>query len=224
MNDLTLIIPAKNEKESLPKVLDELKEFNFKKNVILEASDKLTIESIKTYDCKIIYQDSNGYGDALKKGIETIETEFFCIFNADGSFNPKELDMMIKKLKNDKYDFVFASRYEKDCGSDDDTLITYIGNYIFTLLGKIFFKLKITDILYTYVVARASCAKKLRLTSKDFSFCIELPIKAHRANYKICTSKSFERSRIAGKKKVNAFKDGLKILFSMMKLFFGYQV
>ena len=224
MNDLTLIIPAKNEKESLPKVLDELKEFNFKKNVILEASDKLTIESIKTYDCKIIYQDSNGYGDALKKGIETIETEFFCIFNADGSFNPKELDMMIKKLKNDKYDFVFASRYEKDCGSDDDTLITYIGNYIFTLLGKIFFKLKITDILYTYVVARASCAKKLRLTSKDFSFCIELPIKAHRANYKICTSKSFERSRIAGEKKVNAFKDGLKILFSMMKLFFGYQV
>ena len=201
MNDLTLLIPAKNEKESLPKVLDELKEFNFKKNVILEASDKLTVESIKTYDCKIIYQDSNGYGDALKKGIETIETEFFCIFNADGSFNPKELDIMIKKLKNDKYDFVFASRYEKDCGSDDDTLITYIGNYIFTLLGKIFFKLKITDILYTYVVARASCAKKLRLTSKDFSFCVELPIKAHRANYKICTSKSFERSRIAGKKR-----------------------
>ena len=222
MNDLTLLIPAKNEKESLPKVLDELKEFNFKKNVILEASDKLTVESIKTYDCKIIYQDSNGYGDALKKGIETIETEFFCIFNADGSFNPKELDIMIKKLKNDKYDFVFASRYEKDCGSDDDTLITYIGNYIFTLLGKIFFKLKITDILYTYVVARASCAKKLRLTSKDFSFCVELPIKAHRANYKICTSKSFERSRIAGKKKVNAFKDGLKILFSMIKLFFKY--
>ena len=222
MIDLTLIIPAKNEKESLPKVLDELKGSNFKKNVILEASDKLTIEAIKTYDCKIIYQDSNGYGDALKKGIETIETEFFCIFNADGSFNPKELDMMIKKLKYDKYDFVFASRYEKDCGSDDDTLITYIGNYIFTLLGKIFFKLKITDILYTYVVARASCAKKLRLTSKDFSFCVELPIKAQRANYKICTSKSFERSRIAGKKKVNAFKDGLKILFSMIKLFFKH--
>ena len=101
MSDLTLIIPAKNEKESLPKVLDELNEFNFKKNVILEASDKLTIEAVKTYDCKIIYQDSHGYGDALKKGIETVETRFFCIFNADGSFNPKELDQMIKKLEGD---------------------------------------------------------------------------------------------------------------------------
>ena len=222
MSDLTLIIPAKNEKESLPKVLDELKGFNFRKNVILEASDKLTIEAIKTYDCKIIYQDSNGYGDALKKGIETIETEFFCIFNADGSFNPKELDQMIKKLKDEKCDFVFASRYEKDCGSEDDTLITLVGNYIFTFLGKIFFKLKITDILYTFVMARTSCVKKLKLTAKDFSFCVELPIKAQRASYKICTSKSYERSRIAGQKKVNAFKDGLKILFSMIKLFFRH--
>ena len=93
MSDLTLIIPAKNEKESLPKVLDELKGFNLKKNVILEASDRLTIEAIKTYDCKIIYQDSIGYGAALKKGIETIETEFFCIFNADGSVSYTHLTL-----------------------------------------------------------------------------------------------------------------------------------
>ena len=222
MSDLTLIIPAKNEKESLPKVLDELKGYDFKKNIILESSDKLTIEAIKTYDCKIIYQDSKGYGDALKKGIETVETEFFCIFNADGSFDPKELDLMINKLKKDEYDFVFASRYEKNCGSEDDTLITLIGNYVFTFLGKIFFKLEITDILYTFVMAKTSCAKRLGLTAKDFSFCVELPIKAKRAGYKICTTKSFERSRIAGKKKVSAFKDGLKILFSMIKLFFKH--
>ena len=224
MSDLTLIIPAKNEKESLPKVLDELKGFNFMKNIILEASDKLTIDAIKNYDCKIIYQDSKGYGDALKKGIETVETKFFCIFNADGSFDPKELDLMINRLEDDKYDFVFASRYEKNCGSEDDTFITLIGNYIFTFLGKIFSKLEITDILYTFVVARTSCAKKLELTAKDFSFCVELPIKAKRANYRICTSKSYERARLAGKKKVNAFKDGLKILFSMVKLFFKVKV
>ena len=171
----------------------------------MEASDKLTIEAIKTYDCNIIYQDSNGYGDALKKGINSVKTDFL-LFNADGSFNPKELGMMIKKLKDDKYDFVFASRYEKDCGSEDDTFITLIGNYIFTFFGKIFFRLEITDILYTYVMARTSCAKKLGLTAKDFSFCVELPIKAQRANYKICTSKSFERSRIAGKKRLMHLK------------------
>jgi len=220
MSDLTLIIPAKNERESLPKVLDELEVFDFKKNIILESSDKFTIEAIKNYNCSIIFQDSQGYGDALKKGIETVETEYFCIFNADGSFNPKELDLMIGKLKNDNYDFIFASRYEKNCGSDDDTLITFIGNHIFTFLGKIFFKLETTDILYTFVMAKTSCAKKLELLANDFSFCVELPIKAKRANFRIGTSKSYERARIAGKKKVNAFKDGFKILFSMINLFF----
>ncbi len=224
MSDLTLIIPAKNEQESLPKVLDELKGFNFKKNIILESSDTPTIEAIKIYDCKIIYQESKGYGDALKKGIETVETDLFCIFNADGSFDPKELDAMITKIKEDKYDFVFASRYEKNCGSDDDTFITFLGNYIFTFLGKIFFKLEITDILYTFVMAKTSCAKDLRLKAKDFSFCVELPIKAKRANYKICTNKSFERARFAGEKKVNAFKDGFKILSSMIKLFFNLKI
>ena len=220
MSDLTLIIPAKNERESLPKVLDELEIFDFKKNIILESSDELTIEAIKNYSCNIIFQDSQGYGDALRKGIETVETEYFCIFNADGSFNPKELDLMIGKLKNDNYDFIFASRYEKNCGSDDDTLITFIGNHIFTFLGKIFFKLETTDILYTFVMAKTSCAKKLELLANDFSFCVELPIKAKRANFRIGTSKSYERARIAGKKKVNAFKDGFKILFSMINLFF----
>ena len=37
MTDLTLIIPAKNEKDSLPKVLDELGKLNFKKNTNFEG-------------------------------------------------------------------------------------------------------------------------------------------------------------------------------------------
>ena len=44
---------------------------------------------------------------------------------------------MIDRLKHEKYDFVFASRYEKNCGSDDDTIVTLIGNYIY-FLGKLF--------------------------------------------------------------------------------------
>ena len=221
MSDLTLIIPAKNEKESLPKVLGELGKFNFKKNIILEASDKPTIEAIKTYDCNIIFQDSKGYGDALKKGIKSVDTEFFCIFNADGSFDPKELNNMMEKVDVEDFDIVFGTRYEKDCSSEDDTYITYIGNFIFTLLGKIFFKLKVSDILYTFVLGKSEKVHNLKLKSKNFVFCIELPIKASRYGLKIANSKSHERARIAGKKKVNAFIDGMSILSGMIKFFFN---
>ena len=142
MNDLTLVIPAKKEGESLPLVLEELKKYDLNLLVILEPSDLETINAIKNYKCEIVYQKNKGYGDAILLGIQKVKTEYFCIFNADGSFNPAELNGMYKKLKNDNFDIVFASRYEKNCGTDDDTIITMIGNYVFTFLG-VFFGLKL---------------------------------------------------------------------------------
>ena len=217
MPNLTLIIPAKNEAESLPSVLNELKNFNFNKIVILESSDKSTIESIRNYDCEILFQNEKGYGNALIQGINNAKTEYLCIFNADGSFDPKYLDEMLELCKN--RDLVFASRYLKEAGSDDDTILTKIGNYIFSLLGNIFFSLKLSDILYTYVLGKTESFQKLDLKSNDFCFCVEMPIKAKRLGMDITDTPSFERKRIAGKKKVNEFKDGLKILLFMIKSF-----
>ena len=220
MNNLTLVIPAKNEKDSLPKVLDELKNYNLKILIILEKEDEETIQSARNYNCEILYQNGKGYGDALIHGINSVKTELFCIFNADGSFNPNELPKMLEQMTFEKADFVFGTRYENDCGSDDDTIITLIGNFFFTKIGKLFFNLNITDILYTYILGKTSKIRDLNLSSKDFRFCIELPIKAKRKNYKLVNSKAYERSRIGGKKKVNIFKDGFLILIHMIKLFF----
>ncbi len=221
MNNLTLIIPAKNESESLPQVLDELKNYNLKIMIVLEKEDEETIQSTKNYNCKIVFQNGKGYGNALITGINSVDTELFCIFNADGSFNPNELTKMFDQINSSNADLVFGTRYEKNCGSDDDTLITLIGNFIFTKIGKLFFNLNITDILYTYVLGKTSKAKDLNLISQDFKFCVELPIKAKRKGYKLANSKAYERSRIGGVKKVNVFKDGFLILIAMIKLFFN---
>jgi glycosyltransferase involved in cell wall biosynthesis len=220
MIDLTLLIPAKNESESLPEVIDEIKNLSCKKKIILKRDDILTINAIKDLDVEIVYQENSGYGDALISGINSLDTKYFCIFNADGSFKPSELSNMLDIIKNFNMDFVFASRYQKNSGSEDDTLITFIGNKIFTFLGKIMFKLPITDILYTFVLGKSEEAKKLNLKNKDFCLCVELPIKAKKMGLSMTSSNSYERKRIAGIKKVNAFKDGFLILTEMVKLFF----
>ena len=126
---------------------------------------------------------------------------------------------MLNKINNN-FEFIFSTRYKKPGGSDDDTFLTLIGNYFFSLLCKILFRLNISDVLFTYVMGRTNAFKSLKLISNDFTFCVELPIKANRSNQKMISFTSEERSRIAGRKKVNAFKDGLKILFSMINLFF----
>ena len=220
MKNLTLVIPAKYEADSLPKVLEEIKTFGCKIIIVLEPKDIETIESIKGYNCKVVYQSDKGYGNALIEGIENVSSEYLCIFNADGSFDPKYLFPMLKKCE-DGLDFVFASRYMENSGSDDDTLMTKIGNYIFTKIGNIFFSVYISDILFTFLLGKTDSFKKLKLKSKDFSLCVEMPIKAKRYDMKYIDIPSYERKRIAGKKKVSEFKDGFKILFYMIRIFFN---
>ena len=218
MKNLTLVIPAKEEKESLPKVLNELKKYKLKKIVVLEKKDIYTIKSIRNHNCTVLFQRKKGYGAALIQVIKKVKTKYFCIFNADGSFQPKELRTMMNKIKNEKLDLIFGSRYEKGAGSDDDTLITLVGNYFFSALGKILFKLNISDILYTYVIGDTVKVINLNLKEQNFNYCVELPIKANKNNLKISSISSYERPRIGGKKKVNAFRDGLSILICMLSL------
>ena len=219
MKDLTLIIPAKNESASLPKVLEEIKDYDCKIIIILESSDIETINAIQNFNCKIIHQSSKGYGNALIEGMDNVETEYLCIFNADGSFQPTYLNSMLKTCRND-LDFVFASRYMIGGGSDDDTFLTTVGNYIFSGIGNIFFSLKLSDILYTFLLGKTESFKRLNLESKDFCLCVEMPIKAKKKKMNFIDMPSHERKRIAGKKKVNEFRDGFKILIYMIKSFF----
>ena len=220
MKDLTLIIPTKEESESLPIFLKELDTIDCVKLIVLQKDDLETKEAIKEIsNIQIVQQINNGYGNALIEGINATKTKYCCIINADGSMDPKYLHEMYKKC-NDK-DLIFASRYQKPGGgSNDDDVITLVGNYFFTALGNIFFKLNISDILFTYILGKTNSFKKLSLTNFDFRICVEIPIKAKFFSLHYNCIPSFERERIGGKKKVNAIKDGLLILSEMIKLYF----
>ena len=220
MKNLTLIIPAKNEAESLPNFLKELEYLDVNIIVVLQKEDSNTQNSIKNLsNVKMLIQKNNGYGSAIIEGLNISTTDYSCIINADGSMDPKYLKTMLENCI-DK-DLIFASRYEKpEGGSEDDTFITLVGNKIFSLLGNLIFNLNISDILYTFILGKTSSFQKLDLKYHDFRLCVELPIKAKKRGLIYSTLPSFERSRIAGKKKVNWFLDGWLILFGMLSFIF----
>ncbi len=220
MQNLTLIIPTKKEAESLPTFLKEIENYNCKKLIVLEKEDIETKKILEQFNnINIFEQKSNGYGNALIEGINNVDTDFCCIINADGSMDPKYLEEMRKACENK--DLIFASRYQKPGGgSDDDDFVTIIGNAFFTFLGNFLFKLKISDILYTYILGRTSSFKKLDLKNYDFRICVEIPIKAKFLKMEYSCIPSHERERIGGKKKVNAIKDGLLILSEIVKYFY----
>jgi glycosyltransferase involved in cell wall biosynthesis len=218
MKNLTLVIPVKNEVESLPKFLSEVIKLKYKVMLVIDSKDKNSYNS-KLYQHRLIQKiipKKTGYGNALIGGINKVKTKYFCIINADGSMNPKDIKKMMK-LTN-KYSFIFCSRYLLNAGSEDDTIVTYFGNRFFSLFGNLLFGLKISDILYTYLIGETKLAKKIKLNSHDFRICVELPIKVHKAKINYTDVESHERPRIGGVKKVNALKDGLLILVEMFKM------
>ena len=78
---------------------------------------------------------------------------------ADGSTDPKYNPQFYELLNREKLDLVFGSRYEKNAHSYDDDIITRIGNYGFTFLGNFLMKLKISDLLFTYIFFKTKILK-----------------------------------------------------------------
>lgn len=221
LSNLTLLIPAKFEKELLPIVINHLDKLNCRKLVVLAANDTETIEAIKNLNCEILFQKKLGYGNALIEGINNINTKYLCIFNADGSFDHNDLEKMHSLVTSKRLDFIFASRYSgNSSGSEDDSFVTYVGNKVFTFLGNLLFRLDLKDILYTYVLGRTDRFKSSKLTCGDFRICVELPINIKKFGFIYNSYSSFEKKRLFGKKKVKEFKDGFLILYYMMRRFF----
>ena len=159
--------------------LNEIANLDCKKSLVLESEDTKTIKSINAFvGIELLFQNKKGYGAALTEGISNVLTPYFCIINADGSMDPKYLNEMLNKTKSKNLDFLFASRYEKPGGgSEDDSLLTLVGNYFFTKIGKIFFSLEITEFIYI-CYGKTKSFNELKLSSIDFTLCVEFPIKA----------------------------------------------
>ena len=218
MDKVDLIIPAKEERKNIIILLNSLINKKFINKIIVVLDKNKDKEIFKHKKVTIINQVTKGYGAAIKSGFKFSNAKYACIFNADGSFNINDLPKMYNLIKK-KNDFVFASRYLVNGGSEDDTLLTWFGNKVFTLLGKTLLNIKLSDILYTYVLCDRKKFLNLKIKSNDFRLCIELPFRINYLNYNYCSFPSYEYKRQYGKKNVNEFKDGFLILLEIFKCY-----
>ena len=216
-NNLTVIIPTLNEVECIGRVLEELAGTCADEILVIDGhSTDGTAELVKKLGFKVIMQDGKGYGNAVATGLRRAKGDIIIPMDADGSYDPRDIEKLLKGIENGS-DVVFASRYLPQSGSDDDTIIRFVGNKFFTFLLKTIHGVQISDSLFLYVAAKKEVFQALNLQSQGFEYCIEFPIKVQRAGLKYTEVPSIERARIGGASKVNAFFDGLVILWYMLK-------
>ena len=76
---------------------------------------------------------------------------------------------------------------------------------------------RISDSLFLYVAFRKEIFAQLDMQSPGYEYCMEFPIKVHKAGLKYTEIPSYEKKRIAGQSKVNAVWVGLRTLYALLK-------
>ena len=209
---VSVIIPTLNEVGSIEGVLGEIPKDVVDEILVVDGhSTDGTPELVRKLGYNVITQEGRGYGLAVSIGIKHAKGDVIVLMDGDGSYEPHDIPALLQCLE-EGYDVALGSRYMAGSGSEDDTVVRYIGNKLLTFLLNAIHGVGISDSLFLYVAARREIFQSLDLRSSNFEYCVEFPIKAHRAGFKFAEVPSIERKRTAGQSKVNALYHGLRIL------------
>jgi len=212
---VSLIIPTLNEVGSIEAVLNEVPRDIVDEVLIVDGhSTDGTPELVRHLGFAVIQQPGRGYGDAIATGFKHAAGDIIVLADADGSYELADIRHLVQRVREGA-DLALGSRYLPESGSDDDTLVRYVGNKAFTFMFRAMYGVEISDVLFFYVAIRREVAAAITASSSGFEYILEFLIKADRAGFKFAEIPSAEKARTAGKSKVNAFRDGLRMLWCM---------
>lgn len=179
-------------------------------------------------DVCVVSQTRSGKGNALACGFEAATGDVIAMIDADGSADPAEVPRFVAALAEGA-DFAKGTRFLKGGGSDDITRLRSLGNHFLTTFFNVAYNRKYSDLCYGYNVFWRKYVPVLGLDSstppnEDGSplwgdgFEVEtlIHIRVAKAGLKVTEVASHEHSRIHGVSNLNAARDGIRVVRTML--------
>lgn len=229
IKSISIVIPARNEEETIGLVLGDLnntikklKDYSFKVIVVTDHCRDRTKEIAEAKGATVIENKrSSGKGHALKTGFENAMGDVIIMMDADYSHRPEDLPKFINAI-NEGAGFVIGSRIFG--GSDEYTRVRATGNFIFTALYGVIFNFYLSDTINGYKAFLREIIDNYDYKCANFEIEIELLTNAIRSKMRIVEVPSHERERRGGKAKSNTIIHGSKFLFQILKEGFKYHI
>jgi glycosyltransferase involved in cell wall biosynthesis len=232
---VSVVIPALNEERNLPHVFAKLPADITEVIVVDGGSVDRTVEVARELrpDVKIVQQTRKGKGNALACGFAACTSDIIVMIDADGSTDPAEIPQFVAALKAGA-DFVKGSRFGADGHSHDITPLRKLGNDGLNLTVNVLFGTRFTDLCYGYNAFWARVVPTLalpeislpqpadgsKLWGDGFEIETMINIRAAADGLKVAEVPSIEHARIHGESNLNTFRDGTRVLRTIMSEWF----
>jgi len=227
-DDVSVIIPAYNEQDSLPSVLRDLPLVG-RVIVANNASTDRTAEVAEAGGARVVTEPRRGYGSACLAGMGELERlisagvpapQVVVFIDADYSDYPEQLPELVDPILANQADFVLGSRLlgEREPGAMPPQSL--YGNKLACWLMRILFGAQYTDLGPFRAIGYPQLLA-LEMSDTNFGWTVEMQIKAAKAKLRTRELPARYRKRI-GVSKISGtvrgtISAGTKILYTIAK-------
>jgi len=225
LNKLSVIIPSRDESENLPGCISEIIDELIKNKILHEVlviddgstdnTHEVVILMIKRYPSirYIRNEGRNGFGRAVRLGLQKFSGDAVAVIMADRSDSPKDLVKYWKSLQNG-YDCAFGSRFIKGSRVFDYPTVKFLANRIVNTMIRYAFNIKCNDITNAFKMYRREVIEGCRpFISPHFNLTVEIPLKAIIRGYSYKVVPISWRNRTKGVAKLKLREMGSRYFF-----------
>jgi len=221
---VSVIIPALNEEQSIPRVLRALPLGRLQEVIVVDngSTDRTADVALAVGGpVRIVGEERRGYGQACLAGIAALDPCDIVVFlDADFSDHPEEIRRLVAPIARGRKDFVIGSRMRGRAERGALLPQARFGNALACNLMRMIWRTKWTD-LGPFRAISYPALLSLGMNDRNFGWTIEMQIKAARMGLR-CAEVPVSYRRRVGVSKITGtisgtFRAGWKILWTIFK-------
>lgn len=222
---LSVIIPCYNEKNTIENIVKAVKDSGITPLEIIIVDDfsvdgtrEILKAKLESQVSKIVYHEQNqGKGAALRTGFREATGDVVVVQDADLEYDPKEYQLLMEPIINNKADVVFGSRF---MGGRPHRVVYFwhsVGNSFLTLLSNMFTNINLTDMETCYKMFKREVIQSIKIEEDRFGFEPEITAKVARGGYTIYEVGISYYGRTYAEGKKIGWRDGFRAIYAIVR-------
>ncbi len=227
MPEVSVVIPSRNEKETIKACIERLKkvfsDYHIDGEIIVadNSTDK-TPEIAEALGVKVVTPDKLGYGYAYLYGFSHASGEYLVMGDADNTYDFGAVPRLLEPLQKAEADFIIGSRFKGRIENGAmPKLHQYIGNPAITWLFNRIFGAKLSDACSGMFALTRQTWDKIEVRAESWDFNQEMLLSVLKNKLRIKEVPITYHPRRGGRSKLTSFQGGWQNLkFLVSHLFF----